>query len=208
MVGDVLPTSPGKAPGHPVWCSWKYPARAAARVLTLDWGSLRKHLPGMSPLPRKHLALLARAWVQEDFNKWMIRAPCAPAACGAWGAPSAAPSAAGVGAAASFLPEHRVLCLGGSCGDSWCLAEVQMIKLCVPDTHIRRGGCWGEEIRLMVDVMWVGFFLFRGGKKQDAALPGKENLCGVVTAAFLCLRGPARRLERNSLSGTVEMRSN
>lgn len=72
VVGDVLPTSTGKPPGHPVWCSWKYPARAAARVLTLDWDSLRKHLPGMSPLPTKHLALPARAWVQEDFSKWMI----------------------------------------------------------------------------------------------------------------------------------------
>lgn len=110
-----------------------------------------------------------------------------------------------VGAAASSLPEHGVLCLGGSCGDSWCLAEVQMITLCVPDTHIRRGGCRGEEIRLMADVMWVGFFLFRGGKKQDAAQPGEEKLCGVVTAGFLCLRVPAGNLERDSLSGTVEM---
>lgn len=41
-----------------------------------------------------------------------------------------APGAAGVGAAASSFPEQNVPVLVSG-GDSWCLAEVHMIVLCV-----------------------------------------------------------------------------
>lgn len=45
-------------------------------------------------------------------------------------APDAVPGAAGVGAAASSFPEQNVPVLVSG-GDSWCLAEVHMIVLCV-----------------------------------------------------------------------------
>lgn len=82
-----------------------------------------------------------------------------------------------------------------------------MITLCVPDTHIRRGGCRGEEIRLMADVMWVGFFLFRGGKKQDAAQPREEKLCGVITGSLPVSEGACKEagegfFVRNCRDGT------